>query len=80
MKSLENRVKKEFIVTGCVLILVGILGAIFVEPLLLTPRHSTAYFWFLAQCAAFNSGYFGSGGCAGSCAFDCWDIYQNSKQ
>jgi len=76
MKSLENRTKKKFIVTGCVLILVGILGAIFVEPLLLTPRYPTAYFWFLAQCAAFNSGYFGSDGCA----FDCWDIYQNSKQ
>jgi len=44
MESLENRVKKKFIVTGCVLILVGILGAIFVEPLLLTPRHPTAYF------------------------------------
>ena len=46
MKSLENRTKKKFIVTGCVLILVGILGAIFVEPLLLTPRYPTAYFWF----------------------------------
>ncbi|GEM_PF-6767661 len=46
MESFENRVKKKFIVTGCVLILVGILGAIFVEPLLLTPRHSTAYLWF----------------------------------
>ena len=46
MESFENRVKKKFIVTGCVLILVGILEAVFVEPLLLIPRHPTAYFWF----------------------------------
>ena len=38
MESFENRTKKKFIVTDCVLI--------FVEPLLLIPRHPTAYFWF----------------------------------